>query len=387
MRHISLAATFLATLLPLAAKPGVEVVANGFKRPLWVGAPSHVKDRLWVMEQDGKIWIIDSKSGEKQAEPFLDISDQVRRDGNEEGLLGLAFAPDFEKSGRFYLYFVDKQQFLRISRFTSKGPKFDAGEKDSQEVLLSIKHKPNNNHNGGCLLFGPDGMLYAGTGDGGAGDDPPNNGQSTDTFLGKMLRIDVSPKTGYEVPKDNPFVGKANYKPEIWALGLRNPWRFSFDRKTGDLWIGDVGQNVWEEIDYMPKGKGAGSNFGWRLREADQPNPNKGIAGDKPENNVEPVYVYKHGGGPKDGLSVTGGYVYRGPVKELEGRYIFADYQNRHVWSFVLKGDKATDFEDHSDDFKTDKVKVGMVSSFGEDPQGNLYIVDQAGPIFRIVDK
>lgn len=386
MRSISLTAALLSTLLPAAAKPGVEVVANGFNRPLWVGAPSHVKDRLWVIEQDGKIWIIDSKTGEKQQEPFLDITEQVRRRGNEEGLLGLAFAPDFEKSGRFYLNFVDKQQNTRISRFSAKGPKFDTADKESQEVLLSFK-QPYDNHNGGCVIFGPDGMLYIGTGDGGSADDPQGNGQKTDTYLGKMLRIDVSPKTGYQVPKDNPFVGKNDCKPEIWALGLRNPWRFSFDRKTGDLWIGDVGQNRWEEIDFVAKGKGAGSNFGWRLREADQPNPNNRIAGDKPDNNVEPVYVYAHGGGPKDGLSVTGGYVYRGPVKELEGRYIFADYQNRHVWSFVLKGDKATDFEEHSDDFKDDRTKVGMVSSFGEDPLGNLYIVDQAGPIFRIVDK
>jgi len=386
MRHTLLAAAFLSAVLPAAAKPGVETVATGFNRPLWVGAPSTVKDRLWVIEQDGKIWIIDSKTGEKQKEPFLDITEQVRRRGNEEGLLGLAFAADFEKSGRFYVNFVDKQQNTRISRFKASGPKFDTADKSSQEVLLSYK-QPYDNHNGGWIGFGPDGMLYIGNGDGGAGDDPPNNGQKKDTFLGKILRIDVSPDTGYEVPKDNPFAGKDEYKPEIFALGVRNPWRCSFDRKTGDFWIGDVGQNKWEEINYLPKGKGAGSNFGWRLREADKPNPNKGIAGDKPENNVEPVYVYQHGGKDDEGLSVTGGYVYRGPVKELEGRYIFGDYNNRRVWSFMLKGDKATDFEDHTKDFQPKEARLGMISSFGEDPQGNVYIVDQGGAILRIVDK
>ncbi|WP_367872573.1 sorbosone dehydrogenase family protein [Luteolibacter sp. Populi] len=386
MRYTLLAAALLSAALPAAAKPGTEVVAKGFNRPLWVGAPSHVKDRLWVIEQDGKIWIIDAKSGEKQAEPFLDITEQVRRKGNEEGLLGLAFAPDFEKSGLFYVNFVDKQQNTRISRFKAAGPDFKEADKSSQEVLLSFK-QPYENHNGGWVGFGPDGMLYIGNGDGGAGDDPPNNGQKTDTFLGKILRIDVSSGSGYSVPKDNPFVGKAEYKPEIWALGVRNPWRCSFDRKSGDFWIGDVGQNKWEEIDYLPKGKGAGSNFGWRLREADKENPTQKIAGDKPENNVEPVYVYAHGGKSDEGLSVTGGYVYRGPVKGLEGRYIFGDYNNRRVWSFVLKGGKATDVEDHTDDFAPEGGKVGMISSFGEDSVGNVYIVDQGGAILRIVDK
>ena len=386
MRHTLLAAAFLSTLLPATAKPGTEVVATGFNRPLWVGAPSHVKDRLWVIEQDGRIWIIDSKNGEKQKEPFLNIADQVRRRGNEEGLLGLAFAPDFEKSGLFYVNFVDKQQNTRISRFKAEGPDYNKADRESQEVLLSFK-QPYDNHNGGWVGFGPDGMLYVGTGDGGAGDDPPNNGQKTDTYLGKILRLDVSSATGYSVPKDNPFVSKDNYKPEIWALGLRNPWRCSFDRKTGDFWIGDVGQNRWEEIDYLPKGKGAGSNFGWRLREADKANPNKGIAGDKPENNVEPVYVYKHGNAGDEGLSVTGGYVYRGPVKELEGRYIFGDYNNRRVWSFALKNGKATSVKDHTDDFTPEDGRIGMISSFGEDPAGNVYIVDHGGPILRIVDK
>jgi glucose/arabinose dehydrogenase len=387
MRYPLLAAAIFSAILPAAAKPGTETVASGFHRPLWVGAPSHVNDRLWVIEQDGRIWIIDSKTGGKQKEPFLDIADQVRRRGNEEGLLGLAFAPDFEKSGLFYVNFVDKQQNTRISRFKAKGPDFNSADRDSQEVLLSFK-QDFDNHNGGWIAFGPDKMLYVGNGDGGAGDDPKQRAQAMDTYLGKILRLDVSPASGYEVPKDNPFLNKKDVKPEIWALGVRNPWRCSFDRKTGDFWIGDVGQNRWEEINYLPKGKGAGSNFGWRLREADKPNPNKSIAGGKPEDNVEPVYVYDHGGKSDEGLSVTGGYVYRGPVKELEGRYIFGDYNNKRVWSFILKNGKATSVKDHTDDFHPEGGKLGMISSFGEDSAGNVYIVDHTnGWILRIIDK
>lgn len=374
----------LVSVVTVQAKPGVETVATGFERPVWVGSPPGVSDRLWVIEQAGRIWIVDAKTGKRQEQPFLDIVDLVRRQGNEEGLLGLAFAPDFAKTGRFYLNHIDKQQNTRIVRLKAKGPDFNTADRDSMEILLSFK-QPYDNHNGGWTSFGPDGMLYIGQGDGGSGNDPQRNGQSLNTYLGKLLRLDVSGATGYTVPKDNPFVGKDDAKPEIWAYGLRNPWRCSFDRETGDLWIGDVGQNRWEEIDYMPKGKGAGANYGWRLREADKATPD--VGGDAPPNAIEPVYTYDHGNKPKDGLSVTGGYVYRGPVKVLKGRYIFGDYNNRRVWSFVLKGGKVTDFEDHTDEFQPEGGRLGMISSFGEDGEGNLYIVDHGGPILRVVDK
>ncbi|MCW1883463.1 PQQ-dependent sugar dehydrogenase [Luteolibacter flavescens] len=374
------------TLSPAEAKPRVETVATGFERPLWVGAPSHVKDRLWVIEQVGRIWVIDAKTGEKQKEPFLDISSQVRRKGNEEGLLGLAFAADFQKSGRFYLNFTDRDQNTRIVRMTSKGPDFNTADPNSMEILMSYK-QDFENHNGGWIGFGPDGMLYIGNGDGGSANDPKQRAQAMDTYLGKMLRIDVSPDEGYTVPKDNPFVGKDGVKPEIWALGLRNPWRCSFDRETGDFWIADVGQNKWEEINFLAKGKGAGGNFGWRLREGDQETPQNGVGGRAPKGAIEPVYVYEHGAGPKDGLSVTGGYVYRGPIKELQGRYFFGDYNNRRVWSYVPKNGRPTKFEDHTDDFQPEKGKLGLISSFGEDSEGNLYIVDHGGAILRVVDK
>lgn len=377
----------LAAVIAVAdARPGVETVAKGFERPIWVGSPRHVKDRLWVIEQAGRIWIVDAKTGERQNRPFLDIVDQVSRRGNEEGLLGLAFAPDFEESGRFYLNYSDKGQNTRIVRLVSKGPDFTTADRESMEVLMSYK-QDFNNHNGGWIDFGPDGMLYIGNGDGGAANDPHNRAQDMGSYLGKMLRLDVSPATGYEVPKDNPFVGQDGVKPETWALGLRNPWRCSFDRETGDLWIGDVGQNRWEEINFMPKGKGAGANYGWRLREGDKETPQKGVGGRAPKGAVEPVYVYDHGHRGNEGLSVTGGYVYRGPVKELQGRYIFGDYENPRVWSFVLRGGKARDFKDHTDDFQPEEGKLGKIASFGEDALGNVYIVDHGGPILRIVDK
>lgn len=387
MRTLLLSAALLSVIATAHAKPGTVVVAKDFERPVWVGAPAGDKDHLWVMEQAGKVWIVDLKTGEKQEQPFLDIVPQVRRNGNEEGLLGLAFAKDFDKTGRFYVNFVDKQQNTRISRSIAKGPDFKNTNASTQEVLLSFK-QDFENHNGGWIAFGPDGMLYVGNGDGGSGNDPKQRAQALDTYLGKFLRMDVSPETGYSVPKDNPFVGKENVKPEIWALGLRNPWRCSFDRKTGDFWIGDVGQNNWEEIDYLPKGKGAGANFGWRLREGDKETPASGVGGDAPKGAIEPVYVYQHGGGGKEGLSVTGGYVYRGPVKELEGRYIFGDYNNRRVWSFIPgKNGKPTKFEDHTKDFQPEDGRLGMISSFGEDAVGNVYIVDHGGPVLKIVDK
>lgn len=367
------------------AKLATELLAKGFDRPVWVGAPDSVKGKLWVMEQAGTVWIVDLKTGERAKEPFLKINKMVTRKNNEQGLLGLAFAPDFEKSGIYYVSYNQKNGDTRIVRFRAKdGVTTDA---ESGEIILEYK-QPFGNHNGGWLDFGPDGYLYIGTGDGGAGDDPNNNAQNKSSLLGKLLRLDVSGKKGYTIPAGNPFLKEKDAKPEVVANGLRNPWRCSFDRKTGDFWIGDVGQNKWEEIDAIKKDDVIGKNFGWRLREGDVANPNGKIAGGKPKDNVEPVYVYLHGSGPKEGLSVTGGYVYRGSkVKELQGRYIFADYQNPRVWSFVLKGKKAADFQDHTSDLQPEGGRINLIPSFGEDADGEIYLVDHSGPIYRIVGK
>lgn len=384
LKKLLLTSALTAVCLPCSAKIGVERVAAGFERPVWAGAAPGIPDKIWVMEQDGRVWIVDAKSGDKLKEPFLDIRKDVSREGNEEGLLGLAFAPDFKKSGRYYVNYSDKDQHTRIARLTSKDRVLTNPE--SAEIILRYK-QDFRNHNGGWLGFGPDGMLYIGNGDGGAANDPNNRGQSLDTFLGKMLRIDVSPATGYRVPDDNPFVRTEGAKPEIWAIGVRNPWRCSFDRLTGDFWMGDVGQNLWEEINYMPKGKGAAANYGWRLREGEIATPANGVGGEKPDGVIEPVYVYKHGSANNEGVSVTGGYVYRGPIKELQGRYVFADYQNPRIWSFLLKDGEATDFKDHTADLQPEGGRIALISSFAEENDGALLIVDHSGSIYRIIER
>jgi glucose/arabinose dehydrogenase len=360
-----------------------ELLAKGFERPVWVGAPGTVKGKLWVMEQEGKVWIVDLKTGKKELEPFLDIKKEVTRKSNEQGLLGLAFAPDFDKTGRYYVNFTENGGDSRVMRFVTKDGRTTDVSKG--ETILEYK-QPFANHNGGWLDFGPEGYLYVATGDGGAGDDPKNLAQDMESMLGKVLRLDVSVEKGYVVPKDNPYLRVKGVKPEIVASGLRNPWRCSFDGKTGDLWIGDVGQNAWEEINFVKKGDLMGKNFGWRLREGDIKTPSKGVGGDKPKNHVEPVYVYKHGGGRKEGVSVTGGYVYRGgKIGGFEGRYVFADYQNPRIWSFELRGRKASGFKDHTDEMQPEGGKIKVISAFGEDAEGELYLVDHTGPIYRIV--
>jgi glucose/arabinose dehydrogenase len=377
-----LSLVFAATSICGNAGIGVKTVASGFDRPVWAGMPAGSTGKLWVMEQAGQIWIVDLATGKRAAEPFLDIRNDVSRRDNEEGLLGLAFAPDFTKTGRFYVNFTDKDRHTRIVRFISTDQTTTAPT--TAEVLLKYK-QPFGNHNGGWVSFGPDGMLYIGNGDGGAGNDPQGNGQKLDTLLGKVLRIDVSTQTGYHVPSDNPFVKRTNAKPEIWAYGLRNPWRCSFDRETGDFWIGDVGQNHWEEINFMPRGKGAGANYGWRLREGDMETPAKNVGGKAPRGAIEPVYVYKHGSGTNEGLSVTGGYVYRGPIKELQGRYIFADYQNPRIWSFRMNRNKIDDLKDHTDALQPKDGRIKLIPSFAEDNEGNLFIIDLTGNIYQII--
>jgi glucose/arabinose dehydrogenase len=366
------------------AEIAVKQIVAGFERPIWAGVPKGVTGKLWVIEQAGKVWIVDLKTGLRSAKPFLDVSHEVSRKGNEEGLLGLAFAPDFLKSGRFYVNYTDKEQQTKIVRYVSKDHQTTAA--DSAEVVLKYPSEFEN-HNGGWLGFGPDGLLYIGNGDGGSGNDPNNHGQSLDTQLGKILRIDVSPAKGYKVPAGNPFVADPKAKPEIWAYGLRNPWRCSFDRQTGDFWIGDVGQNATEEINCIPKGKGAGANLGWRLREADQATPKEGVGGPLPTPATEPVYVYPHGTKENQGLSVTGGYVYRGAIPELQGRYVFGDYQNPRIWSFLRVDGKATDFKDHTQALQPAGGRINLVASFAEDNAGELYIIDHSGPIYQIVGR
>jgi glucose/arabinose dehydrogenase len=384
MLRILLATTFVVLPLgPLQAAIKVEQVTVGFERPVWAGVPKGVSGKLWVMEQGGKVWIVDQKDGSRATEPFLDVSADITCGGGEEGLLGLAFAPDFITTGRFYVNYTDKEKQTRIVRFTSHDGLHTAHS--TEEVLMKYPSEFEN-HNGGWLAFGPDGKLYIGNGDGGSGDDPNNHGQAIDSLLGKILRIDVSAKKGYLIPDDNPFLRRKIACPEIWASGVRNPWRCSFDRKTGDFWIGDVGQNRLEEINYMPAGKASGANFGWRVREANMQNPNPEIGGPKPQDAIDPIYTYKHGAGNNEGQSVTGGYVYRGPIKELQGRYVFGDYQSARIWSFKRKNNQASEFTDHTTELQPKNGHINLISSFAEDDEGNLYVIDHTGPIYKIVE-
>jgi glucose/arabinose dehydrogenase len=367
------------------AQIATELLATGFERPVWAGAPDSVKGKLWVMEQAGTVWIVDLKTGERAEEPFLKINDKVTRKGNEQGLLGLAFAPDFEQSGTYYVNYNEEGGDTLIVRFTSEDRK--TTDPDSGETVLEF-NQPYGNHNGGWLDFGPDGYLYIATGDGGSANDPKNLAQDRSSLLGKLLRIDVSGDKGYKVPADNPYLGDAAVRPEILAIGLRNPWRCSFDRETGDFWVGDVGQNAWEEINVVSQSELSKRNFGWRLREADIETPKNGVGGEKPENNTEPVYVYKHGQGPDQGLSVTGGYVYRGSkIGDAKGRYIFADYQNPRIWSFKWENGKVSGFTDHTSDLQPEGGRINLISSFAEDAEGEMYLLDHSGPVYRIVAK
>lgn len=383
MRFHLAAAVFLFPLSTALAGFGTKPIAKGFKRPVWAGMPEHSTGKLWVMEQPGRVHIVDLATGKWDGAPFLDIREIVDDSSNEEGLLGLAFAKDFQTSGKYYVNYTNKRGNTQITRFTSEDRR--TTDPATAEIILEYPSEYEN-HNGGWISFGPDGFLYIANGDGGAGNDPNNRAQSLDTFLGKILRIDVSPEKGYRIPPGNPFIGKSGAKPEIWAYGVRNPWRNSFDRETGDFWMADVGQNHWEEINFMPAGKGAGANYGWRPREGAVATPAKGVGGKAPAGAIEPVHVYRHGSGETEGLSVTGGYIYRGKaIPELRGRYIFADYQNPRIWSFKPENGKATDFKDHTRQLQPEKARINLISTFAEDNDGELFIIDHTGPIYQIV--
>lgn len=345
-----------------------QAVVSGLERPLAVTGDG--QGRLLVLEQPGRVRLVDASGLLPQ--PFLDISAQVGSRGNEQGLLGIALHPDYSQNGFFYLNYTDLQGDTVIARFSADGPRASASP-DSQLVLLRVD-QPFANHNGGSLAFGPDGYLYIGLGDGGSANDPRGYGQNLNTHLGKLLRIDVNQGEPYAVPADNPFQG-SRQKPEIWAYGLRNPWRFSFDRATGDLFIGDVGQNTWEEIDFLPAGAPGGTNFGWNYREGMH-----AFQGQAPADQalVDPVFEYKH----PTGCSVSGGYVYRGAaLPAMQGIYLFGDFCNGKIWG-LLRG------ADGQWQNQLLFQSGAFLSSFGEDDLGELYITDNAaGVVLKLVNK
>ncbi|MEP6939995.1 MAG: PQQ-dependent sugar dehydrogenase [Rudaea sp.] len=324
--------------------------------------------RLFLVQQDGHIRI--ARNGQLLAQPFVDLSGVILS-GSERGLLGLAFAPDYAGSGRFYVYYTATDGAVTIARMRVSGASPDLADAASREVLLSIPHADYGNHNGGKLAFGPDGYLYAGVGDGGGGGDPLGSGQNLGSLLAKLLRIDVAPATGYAIPTSNPFRGAAGAKPEIWAYGLRNPWRFSFDRQNGDLYIGDVGQDTTEEVDFLAAGSAGGQNYGWNVCEGDA-----NYAGNcQSATLTAPVATYKH----TLGCSITGGYVYRGSTyAALNGVYLYGDYCSGRIWGLSRSG---STFQ------STQLASSGLsITTFGEGESGNLYVVDPNKGVYLISD-
>ena len=372
---------------PPAYSLSLKLIASDLEGPVGMAVGNDGSNRLFVIEQEGRIRII--KNGNLLPQPFLDITSIVDHGSamySEKGLLGLAFHPQYKSNGKFYIYYsaptsvkgMDNKSVIAEYSVSSSNP--DAANTNGR-IVLEIQ-EPESNHNGGCLQFGPDGFLYIGVGDGGGGGDKhgsTGNGQNMQVLLGKILRIDVNAETGYKIPPDNPFVGTQS-KPEIFAYGLRNPWRFSFDKKTGKLFCADVGQNEWEEIDIIEKGK----NYGWRIMEGKHcynPSSDCNMRG-----LTLPIAEYGH----DEGRSVTGGYVYRGTkAGDMDGKYIFADWTGKF---FMLSQSQSTNewnrynltLKNFSGDF--------YVNSFGEDESGELYALGQssigpkkAGKIYQLV--
>ena len=350
-------------------------VANGLTRPVFVCAPPGDSDRLFIVEQDGAIKILTDFG--VLSTPFMDIDGLVGSSGNEQGLLSMAFHPDYASNGHFFVNYTNNSGDTVIARYNVSGDP-NVADAGSALVLMTIP-QDFTNHNGGQLQFGPDGYLYIGMGDGGSAGDPNNHAQDLDALLGKMLRLDVDAGAPY-IPASNPFVGAAGLD-EIWAYGLRNPWRFSFDRLTGDLYIGDVGQNAWEEVDFQPADSAGGENYGWRCYEGNNSYNTSGC--DDPNTMVFPILEYDHSGGA---CSITGGYVYRGcTMPDLTGTYFYAEYCANWIRSFRYDGVSVTDQQDRTAELTPVTGAISQIVSFGEDGDGELYIVSHAGSVYKIV--
>ena len=346
------------------------LVASGYDSPVDIQFPPDGSGRMFIVEQPGRIRIA-STSGRAQG-PFLDITDRVNSGGNEQGLLGLAFHPQYAENGLFFVNYTDRHNHNVIARFqVSADPAF--ADAASETIMVSVDD-PFGNHNGGVLAFGPDGYLYAGLGDGGSANDPLGNGQNTSSLLGKILRLDVDVAEPYGIPVDNPF-SSGGGSPEVWAYGLRNPWRMSFDAATGDLFIGDVGQGTWEEVDVLPAGAPGGVNFGWDYREGAH-----AFEGSPPADArlVDPIAEYSHSEG---GCSITGGYVYRGSMPEWNGIYLYGDFCTGFVWGLLRDGDEAVRQEWQS---RLLYETGANITSFGQDTEGAVYLADRAGGIYRL---
>jgi glucose/arabinose dehydrogenase len=368
-------------LEPAAGQSGARitvqsVVVSGLTQPVTIAHAGDGSNRLFVVEKPGRIRVV--KNGVLLPAPFLDVSSLVST-GSEQGLLGLAFHPQYKTNGLFYIYYTDKVEVGNtvVARYAVSAGNSDLADPATRQQLLYAE-QPFANHNAGHMAFGPDGYLYIAIGDGGSGGDPGNNAQRTANLLGKILRIDVNSGSPYVIPPTNPFINQPGARPEIWAYGLRNPWKFSFDRLTGDLYIGDVGQNKWEEISFQPPAPG-GVNFGWRCME-----------GSHQYTSVTPCNLPAYLGGLTGpiaeygrslGVSVTGGYVYRGTqFPELAGRYFYGDFGTGRIWSLAKTASNPAAFSAPLLELENTGLNI---SAFGEDEAGELYLADFGGGTVR----
>jgi glucose/arabinose dehydrogenase len=347
---------------PLPKGLTLQPFVNDLALPVFMTPTPGDSEKLFIVEKVGRVRLV--QSGALVEQSVLDIEPLVST-SNEQGLLGLALHPDYQNNGYIFVYYTDGAGDTQVVRYQVSN---DVADPNSAKPILSVD-QPHSNHNGGMIAFGPDGYLYIGLGDGGSANDPKNRAQNMMLHLGKILRIDVDNGDPYAIPEDNPFVGQADVLPEIWTYGWRNPWRFSFDRQTGDLWVGDVGQNEYEEISFQASGQGGG-NYGWRCKEASHNfDGSEGCDGEL----IDPVLEYDH----SQGASITGGYRYRGSaIPELQGMYVYGDFASGKIW-FAAEQDGQWGASEWQDGDLN-------ISSFAEDANGELYVIDYRGTIYQL---
>ncbi|MFM1800757.1 MAG: hypothetical protein RJA81_109 [Planctomycetota bacterium] len=394
-RLITTCSLFLISLTSLALSSAAEKLPAislkvafpelKFKRPVAMATANDKSGRLFVVEQDGRVLAFTNKADSSETSIFLDIHEKVNREGNEEGLLGLAFHPKYPENGYFYVYYSAMKPGKRrsvVSRFSVSKENPNQADPQSELILWESKEDPFGNHNGGCIEFGHDGYLYISLGDSGAADDPLLSGQDGGDWWGSILRIDVDhPSDGrnYGIPSDNPVVRDPiqfkGWLPEVYCIGLRNVWKFTFDRETGRCWAGDVGQNLWEEVDIIVNG----GNYGWSVREGKHAFPKRQKTTSKIKR-IDPIAEYNH----SEGKSITGGFVYRGNKHpELTGLYLYGDFESGRVWAVREKGQSGeADAVEEVVDLKTNPRL--QIAAFGEDADGELYILAFNGQIYSI---
>ena len=368
----------VADTLPNVGQIVATLVADGFNAPVFATSAPGDANRLYVVEKDlGRIVLLDLSTGNRST--FLSIPTNQLTTGGEQGLLSVAFHPDYQSNGRFFVNLVNANGDVEVRSYTRSAGNPDVAN-PAGTTIITVAHPGQTNHNGGTVAFGPDGYLYVSIGDGGGSGDPGENAQNTNSLLGKILRLDVNGDAfpgdttrNYAIPSDNPFVGQPG-ADEIWAYGLRNPWRLSFNSATGDLYIGDVGQSAREEIDFQAAGTG-GLNFGWDTREG-----TLFFEGPDSPQFVDPIFEYAR----TLGQSVTGGYVYHGPAPGLQGSYVFADFLSNRVWSLRVENGHAIDVIERTGQIVTGGAPLSRIASFGVDGNGALYAISLAGEIYRL---